>query len=241
MIAVIGTFPPGFYQFLIFGNDQIIAALAIDGGANGIVDFLASIQTENAVVHFPIDKINFIVIQQHAIGSDGETEIFTVFLFLRTGIRHNFLHSVKIHGGFPAKEVQLQIFPAVGVFQQVVNGFFPHFCTHQCPLSPVFSGGSKAVFAAQITVMGNVQAHGLHRARHHLGSVIPIRILAEELIHLHQFPHILVGFGDLLHGVLVLEFFHQFPFAVIGNGEIQNVQQIAGHIVHYMDSPAIDV
>ena len=60
---------------------------------------------------------------------------------------------------------------------------------------------AKQYLAAQITVMGNVQAHGLHRARHHLGSVIPIRILAEELIHLHQFPHILVGFGDLLHGV----------------------------------------
>ena len=144
------------------GEDDIIAAGAGDGLAHPVIDLRTAGQGENGVGHLPVDVLDVLVIEQHAVGGDGEAEVLPMLFFQRTGIVHRGLHRVHGHERLAAEEVHLDVPPGARALDHKVDGLFCrlHIHGHAVAGAEVACGG-KAVFAAQIAVVGHMQAQGL--------------------------------------------------------------------------------
>ena len=93
-------------------NNHIIAAFAVDGLAEVIVDFLSAVKTENNVVALLVGKLNYIVVNKHTIGCKRKAEVLVVLLLDASGVGYNLFDHIEIHQRFAAEEVDLQIYPA---------------------------------------------------------------------------------------------------------------------------------
>jgi hypothetical protein len=111
-----------------------------------------------------VEKGAGFLIEEDTVGGQGEFEFLPPFGPLFPGIADHFLHHSHVQEGFAAKEVDLAQGAGAGIFQEKIYCPPAHLGTHQGPVAAVAPGIAKAVPAAKITVVGHVEAEGLHLA-----------------------------------------------------------------------------
>ena len=142
------------------------------------MNLLPAVQAEHHIAHLPVGKVDHIIIDQHTVGSQGETEVFVLFLLDAAGVGHQLLHHVKIHQRFPAEEVHLQVMPGAGMSHQEVQGLFAHFKGHHGTFPVILSLAGKAVGAVQVAGVRHMQAQRLH----HTGGLL-LQLPGQRLKH----------------------------------------------------------
>ena len=75
---VVFLFPTLIYQLLVHGNDLVIGALAVYAGTHAVIDFFSAVDRQYHVGHFPIDEVDLVIGEQHAVGSNGEPELLVI-------------------------------------------------------------------------------------------------------------------------------------------------------------------
>ena len=164
--------PAGSHQFLEARHNGVIAAASVCTYTQAVVDLFPPVDGKDHVRHLTVDKVDLIVRQQKAVGGDCKAEVFVVRLLDATRIGNCFFHHVKVHQRFSAEEIHFQIVARPGLFNQKVDSFFRNFQRHQHSAAAKVSLCRKAIFAAQITIVRNVQAHGFDGSvRHHCGKL----------------------------------------------------------------------
>ena len=155
---------PGFDQLLELRHNPVPAAVSGIVHPAAVMDFLPSVQAEHHVAHFPVGKIDDVIVNQHAVGGQGEAEILVLFLLDAAGISHQLLHHVKIHQRFAAEEVHFQVAAGAGMGHKEIQGLFSHLVGHNSPVPVILALAGKAVGAVQVAGMRDVKAQGLDHA-----------------------------------------------------------------------------
>ena len=106
VVAAVAAF---FNELLKFRDDNVIAALAVDCLAEIVVNFLSSVKAEYNVVALFICKLNNVVVNEHTVCREGETEIFVMLFFNASCVGDNSLYNVKVHQRFSAEEIDLEV------------------------------------------------------------------------------------------------------------------------------------
>ena len=189
---------PGLGELLELGHDQLIAALAVAEGAHLVVDLRTSVQAQHHIAHLPVAELHHLVVQQHAVGGQGETELLVELRLLRAPVLHQALHHIPVHQRLAPEEVHLQMLPAARIGDQEIQGLFAHLVAHQSPPSVVLPFLRKAILAGQVAVVGDMQAQRLDH------SLTPLKIHHKVLINipgqkLFQIDQLLNIFQGLLH------------------------------------------
>ena len=128
------------------------------------MDFLPSVQAEHHVAHFPVGKVDDVIINQHTVGRQGEAEILVLFLLDAAGISHQLLHHVKVHQRFAAEEVNLQVAPGAGMGHQEVQSLLSDLVGHNGTVAVILALAGKTVGAVQVAGMRDVKAQGFDHA-----------------------------------------------------------------------------
>ena len=79
------------------------------------MDLLAAVQGQDHVVHLLVAELGDLVIQQHAVGGEGEAEVLVVDGLQGAGVPDQLLDHVPVHEGLAAEEVHFQVHPGAGV------------------------------------------------------------------------------------------------------------------------------
>ena len=232
------------HQLLELGENYIVAALAVDGGAHVVVDLRAAIQREHGVGHVLVDVIDGLIVQQDAVGGDGEPEVLVVLLLQGTGVVHGGLDGVHGHEGLAAEEVHLDVVALAGAGDDEVNGLLGglHIHGHAVAGTEV-AGGGKAVLATQVAVVGDVEAQGLDGGillHEHSGLRVDVGIVREEKPLLLQLVEIVPGAVERL-AVVLGQLGSHLVGAVLCHGAVQQGQQVVSGLVQHMHGTAVHI
>ena len=100
---------PGFHQLLELGHDLIPAAVPGVVHPETVVHFLAPVQGQNHVAAFPVGKIDHVVINEHAVGGEGEAEILVVLLLNASCVCDKLFHHIPVHQRLASEEIDFQV------------------------------------------------------------------------------------------------------------------------------------
>ena len=153
---------PGLHQLLELGNDLLPAAVSCIVHPVAVVDLLAAVQTQHHVVALLVAEVDDVVINEHTVGGHGKAEVLVMDLLLLAAVGHQLFDHIKVHQRLTAKEVHFQIAAGAAVLDEEVHGALAHLKAHQGAVAVVASLRGKAVRAAQVAAMGNVQAQSLY-------------------------------------------------------------------------------
>ena len=238
--AEIKVFIPSLgHELFEFRHDHIVAALAVGRHAEAVVHLFAAVQGQNAVVHFPIDIIDGIVVQQDAVRRDGEAEMLSAFGLPGAGVGHRFFHHIHGHQRLAAEEIDFDVAARSGALDDEVDGGFGGVRIHQKAAGAEIAGGSKAVFAAEIAVVGYVQAQRLDGRvpddRH--GGIDIVRV-GEQFAAGNELLQLPIAFFQRRAAVL-RQFFAD---CVQGCGFVlHGLYHRIGGVVQDMDGAAVDI
>ena len=155
--------PPG--EFLRLLDDEVIAALAVGGGAHAVVHLRPPVDGDDDVVHLAVEEVHDLVVHKHGVGGGGELEHLAVALLQLAAVGHDLPDDGEVHQRLAAEEVHLQVFAPSAVGHQPVQRLLARLGAEQAAaVHVVFAGVRKAVLAAQVAVVRGVQAHGLDHA-----------------------------------------------------------------------------
>ena len=96
-------------KLLELGNYALPASLTGIIDTIAVVHFFSSVKTEHDVVALAVSEVNNVVIDQHSVGGESETEILARILLDASGICHQLLDNVKIHQRLTAEEIDLKV------------------------------------------------------------------------------------------------------------------------------------
>ena len=201
------------------------------------MDLLPAVQGQHHVAALTVGKVDHVLIDEHSVGGQGETEVLARLLLNGPGIGNQLLYHIKVHQGLAAEEVHLQVFPGAGMGNQEVKGLLAHLKGHQRPVSVVLALGGKAVGAVQVAGVGDVQAQGLH---HSGGPGLQLSGHGRKGVRSKELPRVLQG-GDVL--VARLQFFpvklRVFPGHLVDGrfpGRVfVEANQVVSRLIHHMD------
>ena len=153
---------PALGKLLKLRNDQVIAACTVTKWPHIVIHFFSSVQTQDHIVHLFIHKLLNLVIQKYSIRCNREPEMFIVQLLLLSSVCHQIFDHLPVHQRLTTKEIHFQIASASRIGNQKIQSLFSHFITHERSSSMIFSFFRKAVFACQITIMGDMKTKCFH-------------------------------------------------------------------------------
>ena len=105
--------------------------------------------------------LHLLLIQKHSVRRKRHLDFFIVFLLLLANIGHRLLHHMPVHERFTAEKVQLAMFTVSAVGDEEINSPARHIEAHEhTPLS-ISSLSGKAVLAAEIAVVGDIDTQRL--------------------------------------------------------------------------------
>ena len=193
----------GRHQLLELGHDPLPAAVAGVVHPEAVVDLLAPVQAEHHVAHLPVAEVDHVVVDEHAVGGEGEAEVLAGLLFDGAGVGHQLLDHLEVHQRLAAEEVHLQVPARAGVLHQKVQRPLAHLKAHDGPLAVVLALAGKAVGAVEVAGVGHMQAQRLDDAgalflelARHGGK----GVRREELPLVLQGADLRVAGGDLFGG-----------------------------------------
>ena len=234
-----------FHELLELGHDAVVAAVACAVHAEAVVDLLAAVQTQHHVVALLVAEIDHIVVDQHAVGGHGEAEVLIVDLLLFAAVGHQLLDHVKVHQRFAAEEVHFQVAAGAAVLNEEVHGALAHLKAHQRAVAVVAPLRGKAVRAAQVAGVGNVQAQGLDHgvAVLKVESHVLVDIRGPQLAGLFQAGHIVDALAQVFLGnvLTVAVLCHHGGNDLVGGVLRVHGNDIVCHVVHHMHRTAAGV
>ena len=241
-IVVLG--PASGHQLLELGNNHLIAALAVHRGTHVVIDLLAAIQGEHHIGHLPVNVLNVLVIEQHAVGCNCKAELLVIFFFQRPGIFHGSLHRVHGHQRLTAEEVHFNIAPLAGLGNHPVNGSLGglHIHSHAAAGAKI-AGGGEAIAAAQVAVMGDVEAECLdHSLAGQLHSLLHVHIIviSKEQALLLKLPQLLPGLLQLAP-VILAQLLRQLLRQLLPQRALRRGQQIIAQLVQHVHRAAVHI
>ena len=231
---VIAFFAACIYKPLEFGYYLFPAAVAGIVHAEAVVYLLAPIKAQYNVAHFLIGKIYNVVVNKHAVRGKREAEVFVFFLFYAARIGYKLLHNIEIHQRLAAEEVHFKIVPRAGVFNKEVKRALADLVAHYGPFAMIFTLTCKAIGAAKVACMRNVQAQrlynasrfGLQRTSHRLES-IGRKKLARGL----QLGYLVIALGNVLGGFVGI-FFGYGGYNVRPVRRFKRGNHVVRHVIH---------
>ena len=131
--------------------------------------------------------------------------------------------------------------PCAGVFDEEIDGPLAGLEVHELPAVTEVAGGGEAVLAPQVAVVGDVEAHGLHRGRDHLVGELAVVVCGKEDAALVHFQQLAVGFPQGLLGELALQRVQGRLGTCLLQRRFQMVQKPVGRVVHHGNAAAVDV
>ena len=241
--------PPAFGCFYKFRDNAVIASLTAPEGPHPVVDFLSPVDAQYNVVHLPIGKFQYLIVQKHAVCGKGETKFLSPGLFQTSAIGHQILYHLPVHQGLSPKEIHLQVDPVPGMLHQKIQGLFPHVKAHQRPSPMVLSLSCKAIPAGQVTVVGDVEAECLHHclALFKVKNIILIDIRGEQLPVLFQLQNLIHSLGNLLlraGNARQIQHRSLYGIRILDALLYQRLYQrnhCVNNIVHHMDGSAVHI
>ena len=227
-------------KFLKFGHDQVITACPFPKRTHKIMDFPAAVNAEYHIVHFFVGKFHHLIIEQDAVCGQCKAETLVMYFFLGTSIGHKVFDYLPVHKRFPAEEIHFQILSVAGIGDQEIQRLFSHFISHHGSASMILPFFRETIAAGQVTVMGNVQAEGLH----HSGPVLKavdrflVHILCEQHLFFFQFCTFLKSGPDIPLLVLVFQGSQDLLLTV---PFIEQSNHIVDDLIHHMYGTAVHI
>ena len=216
---VVALVSPGFHQLLELGDDLVIASPAGVIHPQPVMDFLPSVQAQDHVIHFPVGKVDDVLVDEHPVGGEGEAEVLAVRLLLGAGVGHQILYHLPIHERLSTKEVHLQVPPGAGVGNEEIQSLLPHLKGHEGTVSMVLPLTGEAIGAVQVAGVGHMEAQGLHHVAGallqlpgHGGKVVggeQLSCLFQPLDVLQTLPEVVfrhIGLAGVLFQELIQDF-----------------------------------
>ena len=243
-VVVLGA--PSSHQLLELGDDHVIAPLPSGGGAHVVVDLLAAVQGQHHVGHLPVDIVDVLVIEQHAVGGDGKAEHLVMLFLQGAGVGHRLLHRVHGHEGLAAEEVDLNVPALARLLHHPVDGLLGGLGVHGHPVAGAeVAGAGEAVPAAQVAVVGHVEAQGLHHrltGQLHGGLRVQIVVAGEQQTLVLESPQLLPGLLQLRR-VILGQRLQNFLGAVLSQLllPLHPGEQVVAHLVQHVDRAAVYV
>ena len=148
-------------QPLKLRDDPLPASVSGIVHAKAVVHFLPSVQTEHHVAHLAVGKVDDIIVDQHAVGRQGEAEVLAGLLLALTRVGDQLLHRIKIHQRLTAEEIDLQVSPGAGMRDQKIQRLSADLRAHDGAFAVIPALAGKAVAAVQIAGVRHVQAERL--------------------------------------------------------------------------------
>ena len=189
-----------FHQTLEVGHDGVVAALARVVLAEVIVHILAAVKRKHHVAHLFVEPIDQLIVHDHAVGGEGEAEVFVIVLLDAARVLDQLLDHVKVERRLAAEEVYLQVAARAGILDQEVECLLADLKAHQCALAVILALACEAIGAVEVAGVCHVQAECLDdlgvvfvvdgKAFIHVGRV--------KLARLFQCLHVLDALQQLL-------------------------------------------
>ena len=151
--------PP--YKLLKFGNDNVVAALAVNRLAQIVVYLFSAVKTKHHVVALAVGKLDNVVVNKHSVGGQRKAEILVVLFFYASRVGDYLLYHVEVHQRLTAEEVDLKIHTAAGVLYKKIYSAFSHLKAHQRAFAVVLPLACKAVLAIEVAGVRDMQAERL--------------------------------------------------------------------------------
>ena len=132
-------------------------------------------------------------------------DLFTELLFEFASVRNQTHADRPVHQRFPAEEIDFQMLSGSAVLHQKVERALADVQRHEHARPVEISRSGKAVFASEIAVVRNMQAHGLDRAAAgNLRRLRLVRFKRAGIAELFQIgKHFADGFARHANGVRV--------------------------------------
>ena len=121
---------------------------------------LGAVQTQHQHHMVIVQELHVLIGKQGAVGGQGQFDVLAGFFFSFAHVFHNVLHHRVVHHRFPAKQIQFQVVALLATFDGKFHGLVSHFVAHQGTVTAKVPGVGKAVPAAQVAVMGHMEAQG---------------------------------------------------------------------------------
>ncbi len=229
------------HKLLKFRDNRVVAAGSVHTDAQSVIDGFSAVEREDAVRHLAIDEIRVFAVQQQPVRRDGEPEFFMVLLFQASGVGDRPLDHVEIHQRFPAEKIQFQIVPPPGTADQKIDRALRYLRRHQHPSAAEIPLRGEAIAAAQVTVVGDVEAHGFDRGVFQHGSEFFIIVGGKELSFPVQLPDLPVGFPQNGFAVAALQSREHLSGRLVRHAVVQIVEHFKRRVVKDMDRAAVRI
>ena len=232
-------------KFLELGHNLFPTALACVVHAETVVNFLSAVQTQNNVAHFPVGKVDNVVINKHAVGCQSKAEVFALFLFDGACVSNKLLNNFKVHKWLATKEVHFQIGATVGVFHKKIQRAFAYFKTHKRPFAVVLALACKTVGTVEVACVRNVQTKRLYNAggflfevaRHWLEG-----IGCKQLAFVSKFANLVVALGYFVQSnAQRLVFCKNRLYNILLGVTLVHGNDVVGNFVHNVNSARANV
>ena len=149
-------------HLLKLGHNQIIAALPAPERTHPVVHFLASVNAEHDVCHFFVGKLQYLIVQQHTVGCQGEAEFLVVGLLQASAVLHQVLYHLPVHQRLSTKEIHLEVHPVAGIGNQKIKSLLSYLIGHKSSSSVILSFFCKAITTSQIAIVSYMKAKSFY-------------------------------------------------------------------------------
>ena len=216
-------------------HDLVIGAFSVHIGTHAVMHFLPAVQGQDEADVVVGEIFHLLLIQQHAVGGEGHFDFLVVFLFLLMDVINGLLHHMPVHERFAAEEIQFAVFSGAAVGNEEIHASSCHVKGHEHAPLAVAALPCKAVLAAEIAVMGNVQAQRLDDRPVFNGHFIVGVHRRKEDFLLNQFIQVIHHFIQFLFliGRRQIGQHHITVFSVI------KFQYLICYVIHHMNNAAV--
>ena len=158
---VVMLVPARTHELFDLFDDEIEAPLAVHRLSHGVVHFGAAVQREDDVLHLLVEEFDGLVVEKKAVGRRREEETLAELCGLFLGVIDGIFDDAEVHQGLAAEEVDFEHLPLSALSEQKVDGGKRRLAAHHFALGVVRALVGKAVLAAQVAVVRDVQAQRL--------------------------------------------------------------------------------
>ena len=92
-------------QLLEFRDNPRVTPAPAVVDADTVVNLRASVEGQDDIRHFAVGEVDYIVVNQYAVGRERKAETLPARLLHASGVLHKPLDNVPIHQRFAAEEV----------------------------------------------------------------------------------------------------------------------------------------
>ena len=112
-------------------------------------------------MEFPVGKFRDLIVQEHAVGREGEPDVLVVDLLLLSAVFGEALDHIPVHQRLAAEEIYIKILMVARILDEEIYRALTDLIAHDRTLAVVFTLARKAIGAVEVTGVGHMQAQRL--------------------------------------------------------------------------------